>query len=107
MELEQKVQNKRFFAKDPHGTKSGALGRFGLSPTLPTAEKSGLEAIHERRRQMQWLAWVRDLPAWMLQTCYHGQVPSECLLGVDGCEDVKLCLRRRLNEYAERMKQNG
>ncbi len=56
---------------------------------------------------MQRVAWIRDLPAWMLQTCYHGQVPSECLLGVDDCEDVKLCLRRRLNEYAERIKQNG
>ena len=103
MKLEQEVQNKRFFAKDPHGVKSVALGRFGLSPTLPTAQKSGLEAIYERRRQMQWLTWVRDLPVWMLQSCYQGEVPSECLLGVAGCHDAKFCLKQRLAEYAKRM----
>jgi hypothetical protein len=103
MQVAQEVQNKRFFAKDPRGTKSAALGRFGLGPTLPTAEKSRLEAIHERRRQQQWFAWIRDVPVWMLQVCYQGQVPSECLLGVDDCQDAKFCLKQRLAECAKRM----
>jgi len=90
--------------RDLRGTHSPTLGYIGLSPTLPTAEKRRLKAIHERRRQMQRLAWVRDLPVWMLQTCYQGQVPSECLLGVDGCQDAKFCLKQRLAEYARRDK---
>jgi len=55
---------------------------------------------------MQRLAWVHDLPVWMLQPCYHGQVPSECLVGVLGCEDAKFCLKQRLAEYAKGMKHN-
>jgi hypothetical protein len=90
--------------KDPRATRSPFLAHIGLSPTLPTAEKRHLQAIYERRREEQKLTWSRGIPPWMLQACYHGQVPSECLLGVDGCRDAKFCLKQQLAEYAKRMK---
>jgi hypothetical protein len=105
VETALEVQNKR--SADPGATRSPFLAHLGLSRTLPTAEKRRLEAIYERRREIQRLAWTRDLPPWMIEPCYQGQIPSECLLGVDACEDAKLCLRRRLNEYAERIQQNA
>ena len=87
--------------RDLRGTRSPTLGCLGLSPTLPIAE-----TIHERWRQMQRLAWTRDLPLWMLSKCYLDEVPAWCLRGVDACADTKFCLKQRLAEYAKRMKHN-
>jgi hypothetical protein len=61
-----------------------------------------LEAIHEQREKEQRLQETRDLPLWMLQPCYRSQIPIECLLGLNACQDAKFCFERRLAEYARR-----
>jgi len=91
-------------------TRSPTLGYIGLSPAsgIPVSrldvERQG--AIHARRREMREIAWLRDLPVWMLESCHHGQVPNDCLLGTDRCHDAKFCLKQRLAEYAKRMNPN-
>ena len=87
-------------------TRSALVGYLCLSPAsgvpLSRADVERQGAIVERRREIQRIASVYGLPPWMIQPCYHGEAPSECLLGVDDCRDAKFCLKRRLAEYAGR-----
>jgi hypothetical protein len=89
--------------KDPaRCTRSAFLGYFGLSPGPTREEKQRLDIIDAEHRLDEQRMSRRGLSPWMLTPCFQDRLPSECLLGVDGCRDAKFCLRQRLTEYARR-----
>jgi len=61
-----------------------------------------LEAIHEQHEKKQRLQETQDLPPWILNPCPRGEIPVNCMLGLDKCPDAKFCCKQRLAEYARR-----
>ena len=78
------------------------LGGARTRTFLTQAGVKQREAIQAREREREKIEAIRDLPLWMLRPCFRGQIPAECMFGLDKCEDTKLCLKQRLGEYARR-----
>jgi hypothetical protein len=105
------MQTIQVQVRDLRGTRSLAFGLFGLSPasSIPISRIDVVRqhAITDRHREMQRIAWTRDLPLWMLTPCFQDQIPTECLLGLDACHEAKFCLGKRLAEFTKRVRCNG
>jgi hypothetical protein len=86
---------------DPRGTRSPHLAHFGLSPGPTRTEKERRDAIYADLGLLEKYAWRRNLAPWMLRPCPQGEIPCECLCGVDACVDAKFCVMKRLAEYAK------
>ena len=75
--------------------------RHRLIQTRTGAEQAEARALANREREK--IAW-NDVPPWMLRPCPLSQIPNDCMLDLDKCQDAKFCFKQRLAEYVKRNK---